>query len=74
MDRQTANTISDKVSDMTVAPTVIVIGSSRVSPNRVTIESPKSVCEAKSDPITTTATAWYPYSGCGKILARDIWV
>src|SRR5271166_3744866 len=55
-----ANTTRDSVSDMTVAPTVTVTGSSRVSPSSVIIGSARRVCEASSDPNTTAVTGWYP--------------
>ena len=50
------------MSDITVAPTVTVMGSSRVSPSRATIGNPKSVCDASSEPMTMAETVGYPNS------------
>ena len=46
----------DRVSEITVAPTVTVIGSSLEAPSRATIELPSSVWEASNDPSTTAAS------------------
>ena len=57
MDTQTANTTSESVSDNTVAPTVIVMGSRFVAPNRLTIALPSNVCDARREPITMAGTS-----------------
>jgi len=51
-DTQMAKTTSDSVSDMTVAPTAIVTGSARERPSLVIVGSPRSVCDASSEPTT----------------------
>jgi hypothetical protein len=52
-----ANTISESVSDITVAPTVIVTGSRSISPNRAMVGNPRRVCDASNDPITIAGTS-----------------
>src|SRR5262249_11783547 len=52
VETQMANTISDNVSDMTVAPIVTITGSSRVAPSRATMARASNVWDASSDPIT----------------------
>jgi hypothetical protein len=57
METQTANTTSDNVFDMTVAPTVTVTGSEPPRPSRLTTGRPRRVCEASSEPITSPGIA-----------------
>jgi hypothetical protein len=50
---QIANTTNDSVSDITVASTVMTMGSSRISPSRDMTGNARSVCEASSEPMTS---------------------
>ena len=56
VETQSANTISEDVSEKTVAPYVTVMGSSFSKPNRWTRYDASNVCEASSDPITIAGT------------------
>ena len=49
---QIANTISESVSERTVAPIVTMTGSRRATPSRVMISRPSRVWDARSDPTT----------------------
>ena len=57
---QIANTSSDRVSDIIVAPNVTTIGSRRLTPSLVTMDDPSSVWEASSDPTTIAGNTAYP--------------
>jgi hypothetical protein len=57
---QMANTSSDKVSDIIVAPYVTTMGSRRLRPSFATMDAPRSVWEASSDPTTIAGSSSYP--------------
>jgi len=54
---QTANTSSDKVSDIIGAPNVTTMGSRRFTPSFATMFEASSVCEASSDPTTVAGSS-----------------
>src|SRR6516162_7447962 len=60
IETQIPKTISDKVSDTRVAPTVTTTGSVPRAPRRLTIGKDSKVCEASSEPMTMAGMIAYP--------------